>query len=214
MKYIGIIDDHAEFRQSIEDYLDVTGNYKVVFSIESFIDFHFIESNVSVDYIILDVYLGDANGIEILGLIRKVFADASIIVITGNIYDDYILSRAVGRGAASVLFKPFAMQDLMNVFSQIDYDFTFLLPSYVEKVSLEINQQRALRRLFEVEISPTEARILNMLWNNFSRKEIAKQVNFTLPQVNTTITRLTRRAECDNVRGLMQKIDSALSKFT
>ena len=67
MKYIGIIDDHAEFRQSIEDYLDVTGNYKVVFSIESFRDFHFIESNVSVDYIILDVYLGDANGIEILG---------------------------------------------------------------------------------------------------------------------------------------------------
>ncbi len=199
-------------RSSIHDYLDVVGDYEITFSIGSFSELQVINQDLKVDYILLDIYLADANGIEIIGLIKKIFPNAAVIVITGNVYDDYNLSKAIERGAASLLFKPFQMQQLIEVFDRLMVTPAYLLPAMADKLVLQLHQKYLLRAHMNMDISPSEDHVVNLLLSNYNRRQIADQLNISASQVNATITRLIHKAGCDNVKGLVQVLSEVLSR--
>jgi DNA-binding NarL/FixJ family response regulator len=210
MKHVGIIDDNKMMRSSISDYLGMVGDYEVTFSIGSFSELQVISQDVKVDYILLDIYLADVNGIEIIGLIKKIFPGAAVVVITGNVYDDYNLSKAIERGAASLLFKPFQMQQLIEVFDRLMVTPAYLLPEMADRLVLQLHQKYLLRAHLNMDISHSEEHIVNLLLSNYNRRQIADQLNISASQVNATITRLIHKAGCDNVKSLVQVLNEVL----
>ena len=66
-----------------------------------------------VDVIVLDLRLPDMNDLSLMGTLRQLQPDASIVLMTAFGTDE-IVERAIALGAESVLAKPFELGALID----------------------------------------------------------------------------------------------------
>lgn len=97
------------------------------------------------DIILLDVYLGEVNGLEVLEQLQKSFPHISVIMITGYA-DIRIAVNAIKVGAYDFLIKPLESEKLNIVIKRcID---TLKLKSEVSRLETIINQDYIPRDFF------------------------------------------------------------------
>ncbi|SFL77781.1 response regulator [Pelosinus propionicus] len=65
------------------------------------------------DLIILDIYMPEVDGMEVLGLLRKEDADVDVILITAA-NDSEMISRVMRYGAIDYIIKPFKFDRYRN----------------------------------------------------------------------------------------------------
>jgi CheY-like chemotaxis protein len=68
------------------------------------------------DLLISDIMMPEANGYEVFSAARKVMPRISVILMTGFGYDpNHSIVRASQEGLQSVLFKPFQIEQLVDL---------------------------------------------------------------------------------------------------
>jgi DNA-binding NtrC family response regulator len=107
-KQILIVEDEAEIRGVLGDVLKSA--YRVN-EVASGAALKIILSGPAPDAVMLDLNLGDANGLELLPLIKKSWPETEVIVLTGNATVEAAL-EATKRGAFHFLSKPFEFANL------------------------------------------------------------------------------------------------------
>jgi DNA-binding NtrC family response regulator len=107
-KQILIVEDEAEIRSVLGDVLK--GNYQVN-EAASGAELKKMLPDEAPDAILLDLNLGDSNGLELLPLIKKNWPETEVIVLTGNTTVEAAL-EATKRGAFHFLSKPFEFANL------------------------------------------------------------------------------------------------------
>lgn len=104
-----VIEDEAELRKSIKEYL-----YKEGYVIESANDFSSASEKIhSYDYdcILVDITLPHGNGLDIIKQLKKAGSTAGLIIISAkNSLDDKIIG--LEYGADDYLTKPFHLPEL------------------------------------------------------------------------------------------------------
>jgi len=60
----------------------------------------------SFDLVLLDIMLGDTDGLQVLQQIKKISPDISVIMITGN-HDIELAQECLANGATDYISKPF-----------------------------------------------------------------------------------------------------------
>jgi two-component system response regulator AtoC len=70
-------------------------------------------SRLTFDVILLDLRLPDTRDLSLMGTLRQLQPDASIILMTAYSTDD-IVARAIALGAKAVLDKPFELGTLVD----------------------------------------------------------------------------------------------------
>lgn len=103
-----IVDDNAEMRVAVCETLEADGY--MVFQAANAAEALSILKIQKVEAILLDLMLPDANGLDLLPMLR-VHTDASVIVVSGK---GSLVDRVVGleMGADDYLGKPFEMKEL------------------------------------------------------------------------------------------------------
>jgi DNA-binding NtrC family response regulator len=107
-KQILIVEDDAEIRGVLNAVL--TGSYRVS-EVASGTALRRSFSGDAPDVILLDLHLGDANGLELLPQIKKTWPETEVIVLTGNATVEAAL-EATKHGAFHFLSKPFEFANL------------------------------------------------------------------------------------------------------
>ena len=107
-KQILVVEDEAEIRSVLGDVL--RGHYDI-YEAASGAELKKMLSDEAPDAILLDLNLGDSNGLELLPLIRKSWPETEVIVLTGNTTVEAAL-EATKRGAFHFLSKPFEFANL------------------------------------------------------------------------------------------------------
>lgn len=108
---------HEKFLKKIPD-IQIVG--KTMNAVETL---NFLKEH-SVDLLILDVYLPDELGIDLLPKIRRFFPEVDIIIVTAST-DKAFLVRAIRHGVVNYLIKPVSLEK-----------FTEIIESYKNKISL------------------------------------------------------------------------------
>jgi DNA-binding response OmpR family regulator len=114
MARILIVDDEPSVLESIEQVLKMEG-HKVIQAgggseaIRSF-------QKEPADLVIIDIFMPDQDGIQLITYLRKQLPNLPIIAMTGNPKGN-TLDMARKLGAAAVLVKPFAVEELLNAVS-------------------------------------------------------------------------------------------------
>jgi DNA-binding response OmpR family regulator len=70
------------------------------------------------DVVILDCHMSGKDGFETLAELRKIRPDSQILMITEK-QDQAMAERALGEGAADLLFKPFFANDIDAAFCRL-----------------------------------------------------------------------------------------------
>ena len=205
MNSIGILEDNNSLRQTIVDYLLMTGKYEIAFSEGSFNLINKKLDGVSPDLILLDIHLSDVTGIDIIGDLKKRFADAYIIIITGDKEKDLLL-KAIEKGANGYLYKPFSMAELTTAINTVNETGSFLEPEVLTKLFTLINQQRPKVKFEEqIPFTQREVEILGLLKKGHTYNEMAEILNLSFHTINHHIKNLYLKTKVKSKSELIVK---------
>ena len=138
MYNIMIVDDEAIIRNSLRSLLDRMENPRIgeVRCCASSEEALTVCEKWRPDIVITDIVMGERNGIELFGVLRRTLPDARYLVISG--YDDFQYARsAFMEGAVDYLLKPVLYPQfkkvIERVFAELDQDETLRLSASLQQ---------------------------------------------------------------------------------
>ena len=112
MPTILIIDDEQGIRTVLKDVLEDEG-YDVLLAEDGFQGLSLVENN-PVDLVVLDVWLPNMGGIDVLKKLKLDFPTIEVVIISGHANID-IAVKAVKMGAFDFLEKPLSLEKTITV---------------------------------------------------------------------------------------------------
>ena len=97
-----LVDDHAVFRQALSLFLDHQPDIEVVAQAGTLAEAR--QTMGGLDVIVLDIGLPDGNGFELIGELRDLKSDVSVLVLSATL-DPAYPERALEAGADAMLSK-------------------------------------------------------------------------------------------------------------
>jgi DNA-binding NarL/FixJ family response regulator len=163
------VDDHPILRQGIAaiiaDEADMTVVAEATNGREAIQQFRAHQPDVTL----MDLQMPEMNGLDAMIAIRGEFPDARIIVLT-TYTGDVQARRALQVGARAYLLKNSLHKDLLNTIRAVHAGRKTLSP----EVSFELAEHAA-----EDTLSPLEVRVLRLIADGHSNKEIAALLSVT-----------------------------------
>jgi CheY-like chemotaxis protein len=112
MATILCIDDEESIRRLVQVALEGAG-YRVLIAESGQHGLRLLEHQ-EVDLILVDIFMPDMDGLEVIQLLRKTRPASKIIAITGKPGATNNLDIAKHLGAHDTLMKPFSLQELLD----------------------------------------------------------------------------------------------------
>ena len=183
MNHILIVDDEAEIRESLEEILREEG-YAVA-SAGNAADALVLARDPVYDVMLLDIWLPDRDGLEVLGEMRAMDAETrpEVIIISGHATIETAV-RATKLGAFDLLEKPLMLERTLIVLKNA-IEAKRLLSENIEfrrqlrlaqQITGESIQARALRQQIKL-MAPTNGRVLIYGESGTGKELIARAIH-------------------------------------
>jgi DNA-binding NarL/FixJ family response regulator len=163
------VDDHPVLRQGIAALIADESDMTLVAEAENGREAIRQFRTHRPDITLMDLQMPEMNGLDAIIAIRGEFPDARIIVLT-TYTGDVQARRAMQAGARAYLLKNSLHKDLLNTIRAVHAGRKNLSP----EVSFELAEHAA-----EDTLSPLEVRILGLIAQGNSNKEIAALLSVT-----------------------------------
>ena len=163
------VDDHPLFRQGIAALIEDEPD--MVLAAEAANGLQAIElfRQHRPDVTLMDLQMPDMTGLEAITAIRAEFPDARIIVLT-TFAGDVQVTRALQAGACGYLLKSTLSLELLATIRAVHRGRRALSP----EISLELGEHA-----MQDALSPLEVRVLQLIAEGNSNKEIGAQLSLT-----------------------------------
>jgi len=186
---IFLVDDHDVVRRGLTALIDAEDDLEVVGTSSSAAGTLDAIAATRPDVSVLDVRLGDGNGVEVCRDIRSAHPKVACLILT-SFEDDQALVEASLAGAAGYVLKRVQGDELLTAIRLVGKGRRLLAPG---------TTRLALRRLRESgeaaveELSPQERRIFDLIGDGLSNREIADRMYLAEKTVKNYITNLLRK---------------------
>ncbi len=172
-----VIDDQTIFREMLAEIVASRPGYRVVGQ------FHTgregVEDAVRLhpDLVVLDVMLPDMNGIDVLRALVRQRSSLNVLMMTA--YEKpTVVQDALRAGAKGIVMKGTPLRELKEAIDRVSRGGTFFCPA-----SSELLRRTVERPIQEVELSPREREILQLVASGLSTKEIARKLDLSAKTV-------------------------------
>ncbi len=209
MLSIAVLEDNINLRHSIEAYCELIGKYEIICSVGSYKEFVQHVFVKSPDFILLDIHLPDAIGVNLIADLKSRHRDSQIIIMTGDADKDFLL-KAFENGASSYIYKPFKTTALNNVIEQVHETGSFLEPEVLTKLLSLINSSKnektpELKFLGVHELTKRETELLTLIKKGHTYKEMACLLNISFHTVNHHLKNLYLKVDVKSKIELLSK---------
>jgi len=164
-----IVDDHPLLRQGIASLIADESDMQLVAEAANGREAIQQFRTHLPDITLMDLQMAEMNGLDAMIAIRGEFADARIIVLT-TYTGDVQAKRALQAGARAYLLKNSLHKELLDTIRAVHAGRKTLSP----EVSFELAEHAA-----EETLSPAEVRVLRLIADGHSNKEIAALLSVT-----------------------------------
>ncbi len=194
-----LLDDHELVRRGLREFLEEEGDLEIVGEAGTAGEALDVVSKDVPDVAILDVRLPDGNGIEVCREIRSRFPETSCLVLT-SYADDRAMFEAVIAGAAGYVLKETRASELVDDIRRLAAGETLLDEDVTQKVLASMRAKEGHR----APLSPQEERILDLIGEGLSNREIAQRLHLAEQTVKNYVSRLMAKL------GFERRVQAAL----
>ena len=115
MRRVLLVEDHAAFRQALTDVLNMQPDLEVVGRAGSLAEGRTAAAALveEVDVAVVDVFLPDGNGVELVRELRRADPGLSIVILTAGV-DPKLHALAFEAGADEVCVKAEGIEEIMR----------------------------------------------------------------------------------------------------
>ncbi len=196
---ISITDDHELFRSGIAMLLEKSDDISIVHqssSAEQLID-HLKEAPVDIS--LIDISMGETNGLDALKLIKKAAPEVRCIILTMHNEGQYVV-QAIRNGAWGYLLKDCDAPELITAITKVyngkKYFNSDVSDLMIEGVSSESNIQNLSKR---------EKEVLQHVAKGLRTKEIAEQLIVSTRTIETHRSNILKKLNVQNTAELISK---------
>lgn len=195
-----IVDDQELIRQSLELMLQSKANIEVVGTAENGREAARCVRKYSPDVVLMDIRMPDMDGIESLKIIKDNCPNTKVIILTTFDDDEYIY-ESLKSGANGFLLKGISIAELVRAIETVTAGGAAIESSVGSKVfSLFAQMARADYRLSpehkECEkLVNNELKIVQLVGQGLSNKEISEKLNFTEGTVRNYISSILKKLD-------------------
>lgn len=200
---VAILDDHKMIAEMLKHVLK---KFPYVKSIETF-----YESDVFFDHIkrnrihvlLLDVFMPDVDGIEVLKKCREKYNSSKLkIIVLSSSLDPEIISKALDHGVDAYLTKEDFSSELLTAF-----ELMYKKPgrAYVSEKATDILLSDKADKVTVVRLSPREKQLLKFICDGMIAKEMAYELNLSVNTIYFYTKRLMVKMDVKRTSDLIIK---------
>lgn len=177
-----IVDDHEIVRRGIAEIVDHDDRFEVVAEAGSVDDATRRGALVKPDVILVDLQLPDGTGIDVMNELRKTSPKTKAVVLT-TFDDDSAVAEALEAGAAAYVLKTIRGNEVTDIIAAVAAGRVLLDEKTITRRRAETSDPTAT-------LTPSERRVLNLIGDGLSNREIGDGLGIAEKTVKNHITSL------------------------
>ena len=118
MKRILLVEDHAAFRQALTTLLNMDPDFEVVGQAGSLAEGRALVPHREVNVAVVDIFLRDGNGVELVRELRQADPHISIVILTAGL-DPELHALALEAGADKACVKAQGIEEVLEAIRRI-----------------------------------------------------------------------------------------------
>ncbi|HUA39563.1 MAG TPA: response regulator transcription factor [Candidatus Sulfopaludibacter sp.] len=185
---VSIVDDEADLREHMAAYLAAAGNVRCKSAYASGAEALEHLPQDKPDVILMDINLGDMDGIECVRRLTALVPGAQVVMLTVFEDTDKIF-RALAAGASGYLLKRMSPKKLLEAIEEVYAGGSPMSAPIARKVVQSFKALPA-RGDASAELSPREQSVLDGLVGGLAYKQIADQLGVSIHTVRNYIRRI------------------------
>jgi two-component system response regulator DevR len=183
-----LLDDHEVVRRGLCDLLERDGDIEVVGEASDVAEAIRRIPAARPHVAVLDAQLPDGNGVEVCRKIKETDPDVAVVILT-SYEDDTTLFAAIEAGAAGFLLKQVRGNDLVDGVRKLAAGGS-LLDARVTGAVLERLRSGPPRAPELEALSEQERRILELIGEGLTNRQIAERMHLAEKTVKNYVTRV------------------------
>lgn len=177
-----IVDDHEIVRRGIAEIVDRADGLEVVAEAGTVTDAIRRAELVVPDVVLIDLQLPDGTGIDIMRRLKETKPQIRPIVLT-SFDDDSALSEALEAGALAYVLKTVRGAEITDVIKAVSEGRVLLDERTVTRRRADHGDPTA-------DLTPSERKVLNLIGDGLSNREIGEKLGVAEKTVKNHITSL------------------------
>jgi two-component system, NarL family, response regulator DevR len=195
-----LVDDHEVVRKGLRSMLEANEDLEVVAEAGNADEAVLRARSYKPQVVVMDVRLPDRSGVLACREIRDEHPDIAVLMLT-SFSDDQALFDSIMAGAAGYVLKQIRGGDLVDAIRRVGAGESLLDPAVTARVLDRVRNPQGNEDPRLARLTPTEARILEMIAEGLTNKQIGEKIHLAEKTVknyvSTILTKLqvSRRAE-------------------
>jgi len=193
MTRILLVDDHAVVRDGIKRLFDGSNNGGVFFGeADTRHDALKLAEKSDWDVVILDLSLGDGNGIDLVKDLKRVRPRLPILILTMH-SEEYYARRAFKAGASGYVTKDCSIEELSMAIQKVKSGSRYVSPDLVERLLFDY-ERGEYGPLYE-SLSDREFEVLRLIASGKTVREVAELLCLSDRTISTYRTRILQKMD-------------------
>ena len=200
-----IVDDHPLLRRGVRDVIGHSSHFMVIGEAPDGEEALRQLVSLKPEIVILDIDMPRLNGLETIRAIRQQPFEVKVIILT--MYNEEDMFNAVlDLGAKAYVLKENAANEIMAALEKVDRGESFLSP-----VMFEAGKRRSerVRELLlskpQIEaLTPAERRILKLIGEDYTSKEIADRLKLSVRTVDNHRQHICNKLKLHGTHSLLK----------
>lgn len=172
-----LADDHPLLREGVQAVIESQTDMRVVASVGNGVDAVAAWTEHKPDVGLIDLRMPQLDGLGVIRAVRKKHPDARLIVLTTFDGEEDVF-EAMRMGAKGYLLKDTPSEVLISTLRDVMAGRTYVSPSAA---------QRLVVRIGDVELTPREREVLQMIQEGLSNPEIASRLQVAVTTVKAHV---------------------------
>lgn len=202
-----VVDDHPMVRKGLAMFVSGFADMQLVGEAADAASALEMYRRELPDVVLMDMVMPDEGGASATSRIRQEFPDAAIIALT-SFGEDHLIEAALRAGARGFLYKTVSVEELADAIRQTHRGRTILDPKASEVMLRMVSEAETAPAVFHpAELSDRESKVLRLLVEGLTNKQIAARLNLRPSTVKQYISNILSKL---NVQSRTEAVAAAL----
>ena len=200
-----IADDHPLLRRGLRDVIGENSRFKIVGEASDGQEALRLLASLKPQIAIVDIDMPRFNGLETLREIRQLPFPVKVVILTMYKEED-MFNTAMDLGAKAYVLKENAANEIVSALEKVDGG-----EAFVSTLMLEAGQRRSerVRELLlskpQIEsLTPAERRILKLIGEDYTSKEIADRLKLSVRTVDNHRQHICNKLQIHGTHSLLK----------
>jgi DNA-binding NarL/FixJ family response regulator len=202
---IMIVDDHPLLRRGVRDVIEEHPRFRIVGEASDGEEAMRLVSSLKPEIAIVDIDMPRLNGLEMLRSLRELPFPIKSIILTMYKEED-MFNAAMDLGAKAYVVKDNAATDILAALEKVAHGEPFISPMMrdVGRRRSDRVQELLLSKPQIETLTPSERRILKLIGEDYTSKEIANSLNLSVRTIDNHRQNICRKLNLHGTHSLLK----------